>query len=196
MLEWLKNITKETPEFWKNYLGKFDKKTERRFVVFSTETTGTDPEKDKVLSIGALAIIDNKIIVKDAFEIQIDPEKNITDITPLSPIGTKVSEPEALKEFVDYIGKAILVGHRINFDIEIINEGLLKLNCGKLKNEALDIEIMYKKWKQLTDERQLTLEELSNAFKMIKSERHSASNDAYTIALLFLRLKSRLDLLN
>jgi DNA polymerase-3 subunit epsilon len=37
MLDWLKNINKEHPEFWKNYVSKFDKKS-TRFVVLSTET--------------------------------------------------------------------------------------------------------------------------------------------------------------
>jgi hypothetical protein len=36
MLDWLKNINKEHPEFWKNYVSKFDKKT-TRFVVLSTK---------------------------------------------------------------------------------------------------------------------------------------------------------------
>jgi 3-methyladenine DNA glycosylase AlkC len=38
MLDWLKNINKEHPEFWKNYVSKFDKKS-TRFVVLSTETS-------------------------------------------------------------------------------------------------------------------------------------------------------------
>jgi DNA polymerase-3 subunit epsilon len=29
MLDWLKNINKEHPEFWKNYVSKFDKKSTR-----------------------------------------------------------------------------------------------------------------------------------------------------------------------
>jgi DNA polymerase-3 subunit epsilon len=28
MLDWLKNINKEHPEFWKNYVSKFDKKNQ------------------------------------------------------------------------------------------------------------------------------------------------------------------------
>jgi hypothetical protein len=44
MLDWLKNINKEHPEFWKNYVSKFDKKS-TRFVVLSTETSGMNVEK-------------------------------------------------------------------------------------------------------------------------------------------------------
>jgi DNA polymerase-3 subunit epsilon len=89
------------------------------------------------------------------------------------------------------LGNAVLVGYRINFDIEIINEALEKLNCGRLKNEALDIEIMCKKLHDIND-KNFTLEELGMLFKVPKAERVSTADDTFTIALLFLKLKSRL----
>ena len=39
MFDWIKNIGGNYPEFYKNYLSKFDKKS-ARFVVLSIETTG------------------------------------------------------------------------------------------------------------------------------------------------------------
>jgi DNA polymerase-3 subunit epsilon len=54
MLEWIKNINKELPN-WKTYLAKFDK-NRIDVVVISTETTGMNPEKDVILSIGAFAV--------------------------------------------------------------------------------------------------------------------------------------------
>ena len=65
MLDWLK-INKDYPEFWKEYLHKFENKS-KRFVVFSTETTGLDTENDVILSIGAVGIEKDRIIVKDSF---------------------------------------------------------------------------------------------------------------------------------
>jgi protocatechuate 3,4-dioxygenase beta subunit len=50
MLDWLKNINKEHPDFWKNYLSKFETKP-NRFVVISTETSGLNPAKDVILYI-------------------------------------------------------------------------------------------------------------------------------------------------
>ncbi len=67
MLDWLKNINKEYPEFWKNYVSKFDKKSSR-YVVFSTETSGLNPEKDVIISIGSFSVIDNSIVIGDNFE--------------------------------------------------------------------------------------------------------------------------------
>ena len=84
-----------------------------------------------------------------------------------------------------------MVGHRIHFDIEMINEVLEKMNCGKLKNEALDIEIMHQKLYDITN-KSFSLEELKNAYKIPQSERNFALDEAFSIALLFLKLKSKL----
>jgi DNA polymerase-3 subunit epsilon len=50
MLDWIKNINKELPNSGK-HTSKFDKKS-NRYVVISTETTGLNPHKDVILSIG------------------------------------------------------------------------------------------------------------------------------------------------
>lgn len=197
MLDWLK-INKDYPEFWKEYLHKFEHKS-KRFVVFSTETTGLDTEKDVILSIGAVGIEKDRIVVKDSFDVTIIQDKFNPEIAIKNGIlkdnnEDKVSQNEAITNFVNYLGNATLVGHRIHFDIAMINEALDNLQVGRLKNEALDIEIMYQKWKQLAEDKQVSIDELSSIFKISKSDRHTASGDAYIISLLFLRLKQRLGL--
>lgn len=198
MLDWLK-INKDYPEFWKEYLQKFENKS-KRFVVFSIETTGLDPDKDVILSIGAVGIQKDKIIVKDSFDITIFQEKFNPEVAIKNGIlkdnsEEKVSEINAIREFINFLGNATLVGHRIHFDIEMINQALEKIQAGRLKNEALDVEIMYQKWKQLPEDKQFTIDELSSAFKISKSDRHTASGDAYIISMLFLRLKQRLKII-
>ena len=44
MLDWIKSINKEHPDFWKSYVAKFESKS-NRYVVLSTETTGLNPKK-------------------------------------------------------------------------------------------------------------------------------------------------------
>ncbi len=197
MLDWLKNINKEYPEFWKNYLSKFDKKS-NRYIVLSVETTGLNPTKDVILSFGAVAIINDNLLLSDTFEVAIPQYKylhdnGITNDFLLESNQPKLAQPAAIESFISYIENATLVGHRINFDVEMINEVLEKLDCGRLKNEAIDIEVMYKKLTDIND-KNFTLDELSTIFKMPKTERISTSDDAFTIGLLFLKLKSRLGL--
>lgn len=198
MLDWLKNINKDYPEFWKSYLAKFDKKP-ARYVILSTQTTGLDYKKDVILAISALAIVDDTIRIGDSFEVVLlqyvyNHDNGLSNEFIVESKQPKLMEPQAIQQFVDYLGNAILIGHRINFDLEIINEALEKLHCGRLKNEALDIEVMYRKWKDITGEKNFSIEELGTIFKIPQSDRVSSAEDAYTIGLLFLKLKSRLGL--
>jgi DNA polymerase-3 subunit epsilon len=195
MLEWIKNINKELPEFWKTYLSKFDKKS-NRYVVISTETTGMNPHKDVILSIGAFAVVDDSIFIGDSFETMLLQYKYLHDNKLSNEFiieskMNKLSETEAIKSLIEFIGSSILVGHHVDFDVEMINVALEKLECGRLKNEALDIDMMHRKLNDLTD-KQFSLNQLSEIYKIPDSERNSSTEDAYKTALLFLKLKSRL----
>ncbi|QOG00983.1 PolC-type DNA polymerase III [Flavobacterium sp. MDT1-60] len=195
MLDWLKNINKEYPDFWKDYLTKFETKP-NRFVVLSTETSGLNPDKDVILSLGAFSVIDDGIVIKDNFESVLLQYKYLQDnglsnefIIESKMI--KMPEPDALEAFIKFLGNAILVGHHINFDIEMLNSALERLDCGRIKNEALDVDIMYRKLMDVND-KQFSLDDLCEIYKIPKSDRNSSAEDAYRIALLFLKLKSRL----
>jgi DNA polymerase III subunit epsilon len=197
MFDWLKSLGKDYPKFWKEYISKFDKKT-LRFVAMSCESSGLNTDDDVIFSIACIAIEDNSVIVHDSIELgllqnlgAISKEKRNAFLS--SNLKSKLPESEAIKLFIDYLGNAILVGHRIHYDVEMLNKALHRMDCGRLKNEALDIEVMQNKL-QDTSDKQFTLEDIAEMYKIPKSERYSASDDAYTIALLFLKLKSRLDI--
>ena len=195
MIDWLKNINKEHPEFWKEYLSKFDKKS-KRFVILSTETSGLNPVKDVILSIGSFAVVDNSVVIGDSFEAVLLQYKFLHDNGLSNEFIVeskmkKLGELEAIKSLIEFLGNAVLVGHHIDFDVEMINAALERLDCGRLKNEALDIDVMYRKLQDINN-RQFSLDELSTIYNLPKSDRNSSSEDAYRIALLFLKLKSRL----
>lgn len=195
MLDWLKNINKDYPDFWKDYLTKFETKP-NKFVVLSTETSGLNPDKDVILSLGAFLVIDNSIVIKENFETVLLQYKYLQDNGLSNEFiieskMMKMPEPDALEAFVNFIGNSILVGHHINFDIEMLNASLERLNCGRLKNEALDVDVMYRKLTDIND-KQFSLDDLCGIYKIPKSDRNSSSEDAYRIGLLFLKLKSRL----
>lgn len=195
MLDWLKNINKEYPDFWKTYISKFEKKSSR-FVVVSTETSGLNPDKDVILSIGSFAVIDNSIVIGDNFEsvllqYKFFHDNGLSNEFLVESKMKKLGEPEAIKLFIEFIGNSVLVGHHVDFDVEMINAALERLDCGRLKNEALDIDVMHRKLHDIND-KQFSLEELCLAYNIPVSDRNSAAEDAYKTALLFLKLKSRL----
>jgi DNA polymerase-3 subunit epsilon len=197
MLDWIKNINKEYPEFWKVYLSKFEKKS-NRFVVLSAETTGLSLEKDVILSFGSFSIINNSIIIGDSFETVIAQykffhENGISNEFTIETKMKKMGEAEAIQALIEFIGSSVLVGHHIDFDVEMINVALERMDCGRLKNEALDIDVMHRKLLDINN-KQFSLDDLCSIYKIPVSDRNSSSEDAYKIALLFLKLKSRLGL--
>ncbi len=192
MLDWIKNFNKEVPEFWKAYISKFEKKS-NRYVILSCETTGLNSSKDYLLSIAAIAVVGNSIFINDSFEVELglEDEEFVKIQTEFTNI--KKSEAEALNLVIDFIGNATLIGYRINFDIEIINQALERINCGKLKNEAFDLEVMHKKFHEISD-KNFSASDLFDFYKIEKSDRNTSSSEAFSLALLFIKLKSRLNL--
>lgn len=198
MFDWLKNITNDYPDFWKAYLSKFDSKPVR-FVVLSTKNTGLDYKKDVILSIAAFGIVNEQILVGDNFEVVLlqyvfNHDHGLSNDFIAETQLPKLVEAQAIQNFIDFIGNATLVGHRIDHDVEMINEALGRLHCGRIRNQLLDVEVMFKKWKEAGNEKHFSIDDLSAAFKIPLPEKVSPAEDAYAIALLFLKLKSRLGL--
>lgn len=175
MIDWFKNIINNYPEFWRNYLSTFDNST-KKIIVINLDSTGDEAYNAIIQSVGGVAIIENNIVVSDSFEINFS--ENID------------SEIEKL---IGHIGNSILIGYHINESIEILNAHLEKLQCGRLKNEAFDIEIMHQKL-MLSNEKSYALDDILKFYKVPKSDRYFSSDQAFTLAMLFLKLKARLKL--
>lgn len=198
---WLKNIQKDNPQFWENYLASFSNSetNQNRYVVFDCETTGLDYKNDRILSIGAVAVIDNQIKVDDSFSMFLKQDVFKPETVPIHGIlkegqEEKYVEAEAVIRFLEYIQNSTLVGHYAGFDIEMINQALKRLDLGKLKNQYMDTDIMYQKLKHFPSDEHTTLDELCDVFKIKKSDRHTASGDAFITALIFLKLKRKLEI--
>ena len=173
---------------------------ETRFVVYDTETTGFS-RKDRVLSIGAVSLIDNIINVNDAFEVYVKQKLFRAETVPIHGILKggeikKITELAALKLFLKYIGNAVLVGHHVNFDIEMMNEILRRNKLPLLLNKTIDTDFLYKKSKHTiyqNRKKHYTLDNLCDELNISKSDRHTATGDAYITAIAFLKILSRLN---
>ncbi|WP_299524178.1 PolC-type DNA polymerase III [uncultured Lutibacter sp.] len=199
MLSWFKH--KNYPFFWVEYLKKF--KTSQpntientRFVVFDTETTGLETSTDRLLSIGAISIFNNVIDVSDSFEVYLKQDEFKSETVEIHGIlkdGNllKLSEAEALEQFINYLGNAVLVAHHTAFDIEMINVALKRLNFPNLKNKSIDTGMLYKKLDGKKDTH-FSLDILCNEFNIPKHDRHTSSGDAFITAIAFLKIVSKL----
>lgn len=204
MWNWLKKEKKDLPDFWQNYQAKFREKpsldlANTRFVVLDTETTGLDQKKDRILSIGAVAIIGNSIDIGDAFEIYLHQETFNPDTVRIHGIrkeeGPQFSEEEAIRAFLDYAENAILVAHHAGFDLGMINQALGRMELPKLKNRCLDTSRLYGRSRIISNfidrERSYSLDDLAEVFNIDTRDRHTASGDAFITAIAFLKILAR-----
>ena len=194
---------KHRPDYWQNYIGHFKKKHNneilgRRFVVFDTETTGLDVSKDRILSIGAIAVKNAKIDVGDSLELYLQQELFKADTVPIHGLlkegnSVKISEEEAIVSFLDYIKDSILVAHHVGFDVGMVNAVLTRMGMPKLKNKVLDTGVLYKKTEFCENkEKRYSLDHLCNQFNLKKHDRHTASGDSFLTALVFMKIISHL----
>lgn len=198
--------THDIPDFFKEYLHAIENRDKisidtTRFVAFDTETTGLDVRKDRILSIGAIGITANSINVADSLERYVNQERFNEQTVAIHGIlkegkYERISEEEAIKQFIDYIGNSVLIGHHVGFDIAIVNYALKRMGLPKLKNKAFDTGVLYKKTIHkvniLSPDKSYSLDELCKELKIPRADRHKAAGDAFITALAFIKIISRL----
>lgn len=194
---------KKYPEYWKTYINKvencekYSNLDNIRFVALDTETTGFDYDNDRILCIGAVAIKGNRILVSDSFEVYLKQNvfnKETVKIHGIRRNGTevKVSEEEALIQFLAYLDDAVIVAHHTNFDVTMINRALERLNVGPLISKQLDTNYIHKKiFCPNNFKKVFTLDELCERYSIKMHDRHTASGDALLTAQLFLKLLAK-----
>jgi len=194
----LKNLFKTKvnyPPYWENYVNKFKHKNNQRLVVLDCETTGLMPDKDKILSIGAVAIHQNIIYVEDHFSIFLEQDVCEPKSVPIHGIikntsEVVVTEAQAIQDLLVFLGNSKIVGHHIQFDIQILNQSLKRLNLPKLKNKTLDTNNLYSKYKGISQPMHKTLDDLCDEFGIVKKDRHTALGDAFLTAQVYQRLRA------
>lgn len=195
-MNWFKK--RSFPSYWTDYTNCFnytnnDSLENQRFVVFDTETTGLQMDTDRILSIGAVVVLNKTIKVADQLECYIIQEtykKETVKIHGLLKAGSvnKIKEEEAIILFLKYIKNAVLVAHHADFDIAMINKCLKRMNLPKLKNQIIDTGNVFKKTPLATDKKHKSLDQLSQKFNITQHDRHTAAGDAYITALIFVKL--------
>ena len=199
MLNWFSN--NKHPEFWQAYVAAIKNAAtksleETRFVVFDTETTGIQPETDRILSIGAISVTGNVIHVSDVFEQFLIQEKfssNTVEIHGILKNGEqhKITESESVELFLGYLQSSIIVAHHAAFDVEMINRCLKRMDLPKLRNKVLDTGVLYKKLNRV-ENRHYSLDYLCKEFNVPVNDRHNALGDAYITAQIFVKMLARM----
>jgi len=169
-----------------------------RFVVLDSETTGLNPRKDRIVTIGAIALLNHEIMIEDSFEAMLKVEYNSSAVTVHGVTREEsqagIDERTALEAFLKYLGDGVIVGHHIGHDVETLNAGYERHFGFQLQNPSLDTMSLTLHLESdgafagrpLIQE--YSLDALCVLFDIIPHDRHTASGDAFMTALVFQRL--------
>lgn len=100
-----------------------DRLRDRVFVVFDTETTGLDPQRDEIVQLAALRMVNARIVADEAFETLVDPERGIpaasTKVHGISDamVCDAPRIDTAGRLFHRFAEDAVLVAHNAPFDM-------------------------------------------------------------------------------
>ncbi|MCU0402006.1 MAG: 3'-5' exonuclease [Algoriphagus sp.] len=171
------------------------------FTVLDTETSGLDPAKDSILSFGGVKISQAKIVVNQAVEwypAATDSGKKTAAIHGLVTVPNTLSKEDFAKNFLDYIGNSIVVGHHIGFDLEILKNFLKPFGITQLKNPVIDTYHLAIRLEQgpmhdmsSIKKEDYSLDSLCQRYHLIPDDRHTAAGDAFLTAQLFLKLLAK-----
>jgi len=183
----------------KDFLFLFDENTTNEYVCFDCETTGLDPKKDDIVSIGAVIIRDNTIIASKKFVKFVKPktklQANAIKIHHIRECDLKDAEDinMVIDEFLNFIGNRTLVGYFLEFDIAMINK-YVKPKLGiTLPNKILEVSEIYYDYKiERIPQANIDLRfnTIMNELKIPSLGKHDAYNDAIMTSMIFIKLKS------
>jgi DNA polymerase III subunit epsilon len=183
----------------KSYLYLFDLYQGGEYVCFDCETTGLNPKVDDIISIGAVIIKDNKILLSKKFERFVKPK------TSLQVESIKVHQirecdledakdiDDVIREFLNFIGNRPLVGYYLEFDVAMINK-YIKPKIGiYLPNKQIEVSALYYN-KVINKIPQgnidLKFDTIMNKLDLPILSKHDAINDAIMSSMMYIKLKN------
>ncbi|WP_331775696.1 3'-5' exonuclease [Sulfurospirillum sp. 1612] len=176
----------------------FEEKNCDEMVVFDTETTGLNPKKDEILSIGAVKIKGDKILTSEKFELFIKPTRPINQnsikIHFIRNIDLEQGSEShiALEKFLHFIGNRPLVGYYLEFDVKMINKYLKPYLGIKLPNKQIEVSKIYhdKKRRHIPEGRiDLRFDSMMHDLDLPIFGKHDALSDAIMTALMYIKLQ-------
>lgn len=180
------------------YLYLFDEAHKDEYVCLDCETTGLSPKKDEILSIGAVIIKDNKILMRKTLNLFVKPSRDITEesikIHQIRPIDLEngLDPKDAIFELLEFIGNRTIVGYYIKFDIAMISKYTKKYLGINLPNDSIEVSSMYYKTRPKNSEYafvDLKFDTIMKTLDIPELGKHDALNDAIMTSMIFLKVK-------
>ena len=168
-----------------------------RYVVLDTETTGLDPAGgDEVISIGAVVVLNGKVMVDERFDHLVKTARAISPsaskvhgITEMDLQGAPTLE-EVMPEFLGFARDSVLVAHNAAFDMAFLHKVAASLHIS-LGQPVLDTMLLSAALHP--GQPSHSLDTLLTRYGITEEGRHTALGDALMTAELLVRLLPQLE---
>lgn len=162
-----------------------------RCVVVDVETSGLNLWEDRLISIGAVAVVNGKIALNDRFYVvlQQDTISNKENIL-LHGIGGSAQieglpAPDALLAFLEFLRKDPLVAFHVTFDQTMIQRAMRSYLGFSFKHPWSDMAYVMPALNPGLASRYRSLDDWTSHFGISNDARHNALSDALVTAQLF-----------
>ena len=163
---------------------------EQRYVVVDVETSGLNMKKDRLISIGAVALAAGRLDFNDAFQIVLRQEQVSTHANILihgisgSAQSAGVDPVEGLLAFLQYVGKSPLVAYHAFFDQSMIGKATREYLGMELAQPWIDLAWVLPDFFSFRGDANVALDDWLHHFGIESILRHNAVSDAYATAKL------------
>ncbi|WP_353144003.1 exonuclease domain-containing protein [Paracoccus sp. (in: a-proteobacteria)] len=162
------------------------------YTVFDTETTGLNPAQgDEIIQIGALRIVNGKILRGERFDQLVDPGREIPEESiPYHGILPEMVQgqpriAQVLPAFHAYASDTVLVGHNVAFDMRFLQ---LKEAATGVRFDQPVLDTLLLASIAQPHEPSQSLEAIAARLGVEITLRHNAASDALVTAEVFMRL--------
>ncbi len=160
------------------------------FIAFDFETTGLDPQNERIIEIAAIRFVQGE--PKDRFVKLVNPgrpiSKFITDITGITNamVAEAPTENEIVNDFIKFLGNDPLVAHNTQFDISFLKELNKRFNVNWAVPDLYDTLQLARTF--IYDQPTFNLGSVSEYFNLSAEGSHRAEKDTENCGAIFISL--------
>jgi DNA polymerase III subunit epsilon len=185
------------------YAFLFEPEYSEEAVVFDTETTGLSRRRSDIISLAAIRIRDNRLLLSQRLELLVRPSAAVEHasvaVHGLRPMDVVEGLParDAVSRFLHFIGTRPLVGYYLEFDIAMVNRVIRPWLGIGLPNRAIEVSALYydRVMRDRSTRDALYTGTVDLSFGRILADlelpalpTHDALNDAVMTGLIYLKL--------